>query len=75
MARSEVMVTMGDYRQWKESEITKLLFETLLELMNSKAGTLVIDAGINPAQDRWNSGYIKALGEVFDWVPDLKEGD
>lgn len=74
-AKGADAITAGDYRNWKESEVSKLLFEYILNLMNSKAGTLVIDAGLNPAQDRWNAGFIKALGEVFDWTPDLREGD
>jgi phage baseplate assembly protein W len=54
-----------EFVDWKKNPITKKVFDSLKEIEQSMTESLVTSAGVDPSQDRYFSGYIAALRDVY----------
>ena len=74
MAR-DVLVTMGDFHQWRDLPVTKMLYEYVAEFAGYEVSALAQSAGINPPDDRYKVGKIAGLALLADWTPNLVEDE
>lgn len=59
------MSIKSEFLDWKQHPITKRVFAGLQEQENLIAEELVASAGIDSLEDRFKSGYIAALRDVY----------
>lgn len=59
------MSIKSEFLDWKQHPITKRVFAGLQEQEQSMAEQLVSSAGIDSLEDRFKSGYIAALRDVY----------
>lgn len=59
------MTIKSEFLDWKQHPITKRVFAGLLEQEQSITEQLITSAGVDPAEDRFKSGYIAALRDVY----------
>lgn len=66
-------MTREEFADWKRHPVTKQVFEGLREREAQKAEGLIQSAGVDPSQDRYISGYIAGLRDVY--LIDAEDGD
>lgn len=59
------MSIKSEFLDWKQHPITKRVFAGLQEQEQSMAEQLVSSAGVDSLEDRFKSGYIAALRDVY----------
>ena len=59
------MSIKSEFLDWKQHPITKRVFAGLQEQEASMAEQLVSSAGVDSLEDRFKSGYIAALRDVY----------
>jgi len=59
------MSIKSEFLDWKQHPITKRVFAGLQEQEGMMAEQLVSAAGIDSLEDRYKSGYIAALRDVY----------
>lgn len=59
------MSNLAEFADWKKHPITEKVFEHLRNREQQMVAELSVSAGIHPPTDRFLSGYIAALRDVF----------
>lgn len=65
--------TKADYISWKTNPVTMSFLLTAIEEMNLSVKELVLYAGQNDKNDRFNCGRIAGLTWLTEWEPDFEE--
>lgn len=68
------MISKEDYTDWKKHPVTNALFAGMLDRINDAAKELAGSAGIDPLEDRFKCGMIRAFQEVMSIEYDELEG-
>lgn len=67
------MVNKSDYIQWRDSSLTKELFENLREAVEIVASEILTREDYNSDRDQFLKGYIKGIDQVLGWRPEFIE--
>ena len=67
------MVNKADYLDWKNSEVTKSLFQDLTEAAEASASEILTRELYNQDRDMLLKGFLKAIDNVISWRPEFKE--
>ena len=67
------MVNKADYLDWRNSEVTKNLFQELTEAAESSASEILTRELYNQDRDMLLKGFLKAIDSVISWCPEFKE--
>lgn len=59
-------MTKDDFVNWKNNEVSRLVFAMQRDLIERTQDTLGGSAGLDPLQDRFLVGYIKGLQEILN---------
>jgi len=59
------MSTASEFADWKKHPVTARVFAGLREREASVVERLAISAGVDPAEDRYLSGYVSALRDMY----------
>lgn len=68
------MITKDEFLDWKRSPVTIAIFSSMVERINDGAKELAGSAGVNPLEDRFKCGMIRAYQEVMSVEFDELEG-
>lgn len=66
-------IEKADFIAWRTHPVTTIFLESVVEEMNLSVADLVIHAGKNSGNDRYNCGKIEGLRWLADWQPQFKE--
>lgn len=64
-------INKDDWYSWKNSPVTKKVFEAIIEEIQNEVASLVSFAGLSQTEDRYKAGKIKGLQLLIDWEPDF----
>lgn len=67
------MVNKSDFIQWRDSALTKELFENLREAVEMVASEILTREDYNSDRDQFLKGYIKGIDQVLSWRPEFVE--
>lgn len=61
-----MQVTKNEFLEWKSSYVTKQFLEAIQNRIEETKEILAISAGLEPDNDRYLVGMIRAFNEVLD---------
>ena len=59
-------ITKSEFQPWKDSLITNEVFGEIRQRINDIAQNLMVNAGVDPEQDRYMCGMIRAYQDIMD---------
>ena len=68
------MITKDDFLDWKKHPVTQALYGGMVNRINEAALELAGSAGIDPLDDRFKCGIVRAYQEVLTLEFDELEG-
>lgn len=68
-------VTRQEFVAWRDSDITKMFFQYVIQRIEGIVSDLVTNAGLDQPSDRYKSGKISGLSELADWTPEFRKDD
>lgn len=68
------MITKSDYDTWHSDPVTKAFFLALAEQISQVKEVLSVQAGLDPNEDNFKRGYVRACQDVLLFrIDDLQE--
>lgn len=64
-----------EFQQWKEHPVTKAYFEASNVRIEDAKEILAVQAGMNPDEDNFFRGFIRAYREMLDFTIDFYEDE
>jgi hypothetical protein len=69
------LISQSDFTNWKSDPVTQAYFEAIVYRIEDAKDSLVATAGLDPAADNFNRGFIYAYRELLDFrIDDVIEG-
>jgi len=70
-----VKISKEEWVQWKDSIVTRGFFQAMNERIEDCKDILAVSAGLNPDEDNFYRGFIRAYSEALDFKIDDMEGE
>lgn len=67
------LIERSEFDLWKSNPVTKEFFQALQERIDEAAQLLVHSAGMNPVEDNFNRGYIRAMFDTAQFEVNFAE--